>query len=161
MIFFESDLTAKDFLEGRYSSTGRSTDSPKRDGTNKKMSPEVYKLRRIVMNYIYEAKKLLNGNMDRVEIRIVDLSPENIRQGTLGYAFMGDHIVWISEHILTDKKFKPFLKEIVFHELLHANYNIGHNKINMLMSPYMPKIPTPSIEVDREFLEQIERAKRG
>ena len=78
------------------------------------------------MNYIYEAKALLNGNMKRVEVRITDC--DNPR--TLGTASMGDCVVWIPASTVIDNR----CRQVVFHELLHALFAIEHDDNCPLMS---------------------------
>ncbi len=96
------------------------------------MNDVTYKLRRRVMAFIYEAKKL--ADFDRVDIRIT----ENSKDGCLGLAAMAGgkskgHAILIpieSVNMNDDK-----LRHIVFHELLHATRNINHDDNCPLMQP--------------------------
>lgn len=70
------------------------------ESVNKDMNSEVYKLRREVMNYIYEAKNLvkeeLNIELPRQTIRIVDMTPQGA-DSLLGFATMGKNEIYIPE----------------------------------------------------------------
>lgn len=81
---------------------------------NKKMSPEVYKLRREIIELIYEAKRLV-PNLPRITVRVTD----NNSSGVLGCARMGGNIIWISEGYVASRA-------TVFHEILHAVYGQAH-----------------------------------
>lgn len=126
-------------------------------GNNRDMNNDTYKLRRMVMDYIYRAKKLLGGDMPRVEVRIVDFSPEAVRRGVAGLGAMGGHIVWFSgkflEVTLEDPKWKNYLQELVYHELLHALYAVPHIESSPLMSSRLSPKPIPPEEADAEFIK--------
>lgn len=94
---------------------------------NLKMNNGVYKLRREVMSYIYEAKTLLKGRMDRVTIRITDCD----RAEVLGVARMAGKAIWIP----ADKVSHKNLRATVLHELLHALYAQPHVAGCALMGP--------------------------
>jgi len=96
------------------------------------MGDVTYKLRKRVMSFIYEAKKLANFN--RVDIRIT----ENSKDGCLGLAAMAGgksngHAILIP--IESVKMNDDKLRHIVFHELLHAVKNIKHDSNCPLMQP--------------------------
>lgn len=138
----------------------RGWDESGHDQKNKKMNPEVYKVRREAMQYVYDAKKLLQKKLDvdmpRVTIRITDLTtPESI---LLGSARMGGKIVWIPED--TVKKYRKFLKEIVYHELLHAVFGVPHDPSCDLMGPHIGSKPMSSAKADKLFLKWAERVNK-
>ena len=89
-----------------------------RGHTNRAMNDSTYTLRRRVLGHVYEAKKLTGGKMPRVDIRITDCTRERV----LGQARMGDCVVWIPASSVG----RADLRHIVFHELLHAVYGLGH-----------------------------------
>ena len=93
---------------------------------NKKMDSEVYKLRRKVINVIYEIKEQFN--IPRITVRIADR-----HDVILGVARLKDNIIWITEESITDPRYD--LRTLVMHELLHAIYGIGHDKKCPLMKP--------------------------
>ena len=93
---------------------------------NKKMNSEVYKLRRRVMNLIYEANTIVK--LPRVTVRIIEDEKK-----ALGYGQLGNNIIWITERAVTASEFD--LRTIVFHELIHAVYGIGHDDNCPLMKP--------------------------
>lgn len=91
-------------------------------GANLKMNDDVYALRRKVMQFVYEAKVLTLNKMKRVDVRII----ENNKEGVAGVARMAARIIWIPESYANNLTGK--LRQVVFHELLHAVYNIDHNE---------------------------------
>jgi len=99
-------------------------------GEARDMSPETYKLRRAVMKLIYDAKALHGGSMARVELRITDLSEEGEKRHILGSALMGKRIVYIPASTVVDAK----LRQVVYHELLHALYGVEHDESCPLMT---------------------------
>jgi hypothetical protein len=95
---------------------------------NKKMSPEVYKLRRQVIELVYEAKRLV-PTLPRIEVRVTD----NSNSGVAGCARMNDCVIWMTEKFTASK-------QVVFHEILHAAYGIKHVEGCLLMDAVMQKI---------------------
>ena len=93
---------------------------------NKKMNNDVYKLRREVMKYIYEAKNIV-PTLPRITIRITD-NYENI----LGKALLAKDVIWIPDYTLTSGH---DLRTVVFHEILHAVYNTDHHDDCPMMKP--------------------------
>ena len=93
---------------------------------NKKMNGEVYKLRKNVMSFIYEAKKLTD--LPRIDVRITE-NHDHI----LGSARMKDNIIWITSD--TSQSDSDFLRVIVYHEILHAVYGVNHDDNCPLMNP--------------------------
>ena len=119
-------------------------------GKNLKMSPEVYALRRQVMDHVYEAKNLLRSQgiqMDRVDIRVTDDSGN----GALGMARLNDRIIWISLSSL--KRWKAHLRDVVFHELVHTLTGFDHDDNCRLMCPCVNLQPLEQQEADALFLK--------
>ena len=112
---------------------------------NKKMSPDVYKLRKEVMNYIYRAKKLVGGDLPRVDVRITNDSVESV----LGVARLNDNIIWVPEESIHRKDVN--LQELVYHELIHACFGYGHDKSG-LMSPHHSHGKFSPEKLDQEFV---------
>ena len=107
---------------------------------NLKMDNKTYILRSKVMQYVYEAKDTLRSKgirMPRVDIRITEVTRE-----FLGLARLNDHIIWIPKNVLEDSKWDGHLREIVFHELVHALTGFRHDENCPLMksgiSSYFP-----------------------
>lgn len=97
---------------------------------NLQMDDEVYKLRRRVMDYIYEAKEVCN--LPRITVRVVKNCGE-----VKGVARMRDNIIWIPEGAISEDEYD--LRHIVYHELLHAVYGVGHVDTCELMKPTIKK----------------------
>jgi len=115
--------------------------------TNRKMNPDTYKLRREVINIIYQAKNLLKGNMERVDVRITDCSDERV----LGTARMNGKMIWIPASSVKESKLR--LRHIVLHELLHTLYGIGHIEKCRLMSSTIKN--TTTRQQDHLFLGHV------
>lgn len=115
--------------------------------TNKAMNPKTYQLRSQVMKYIYEAKELLkhhNIAMPRITVRITD-----DHDFILGMGRMGKNIIWISQRAVESNRFD--LRSIVFHEILHAVFNINHDNSCPLMKPVHS--PLPKAQAHQLFLK--------
>jgi len=99
---------------------------------NLKMNDDTYKLRRQVINIIYDAKKMVFG-IPRITVRIT----EN-HKSMLGCAKIKGNILWITKRAIKD--YTPTqLRAIVYHEILHAVYGIKHNENCPLMSSVINK----------------------
>jgi len=101
--------------------------------TNRDMNQDTYKLRRKVINFVYEAKDLI-PTLPRIEVRITDCD----RHEVLGTASMGNCVIWIPAKTL--KMSANDQRQIVFHELLHAAYGVKHIDSCPLMGPYFKKM---------------------
>ena len=122
------------------------------------MSPEVYKLRRQVIDLVHEAKALLNGNMPRVEVRIVDLAPG--QTCTLGYAGMGENVLWIPESTLGQSD--DLIRHTVFHELLHAIWAVPHIEDSPLMRARLEKTgPISKSVASKWFVKHVQEVEAG
>ena len=89
---------------------------------SKRMSDEVYKMRREIIDIIYRVKKLV-PNMPRISVRVADNDDE-----VLGCATMRGHEMWITERSTSDLA-------VVLHEILHAWKGIEHDDNCKLMHP--------------------------
>ena len=100
---------------------------------NFKMTDEVYKLKRKVINILYELKN--NGfNIPRIDVRIGQHNDCQV----LGVARLNNNIIWITEKAI-DKKENEFY-HTVLHELLHTIYGCEHDNKCHIMTPYQPKV---------------------
>tara|TARA_X000001382_G_scaffold127255_1_gene114854 strand:+ start:145 stop:567 length:423 start_codon:yes stop_codon:yes gene_type:complete len=100
---------------------------------NYKMTPEVYKLKRKVINILYELKDK-GFNIPRIDVRIGQHKDCQV----LGVARLNNNIIWITENAI-DKKENEFY-HTVLHELLHTIYGCEHDNKCHIMSTYQPKI---------------------
>ena len=89
---------------------------------SKRMSDEVYKMRREIIDIIYRVKKLV-PNMPRISVRVADNDDE-----VLGCATMRGREMWITERSTSDFA-------VVLHEILHAWKGIDHDDNCKLMHP--------------------------
>ena len=100
---------------------------------NFKMTDEVYKLRKKVINVLYDLKN--NGfNIPRIDVRI----GQHKNCQVLGVARLNNNIIWITEKAI-DKKENEFY-HTVLHELIHTIYGCEHDEKCHIMSTYQPKI---------------------
>lgn len=118
--------------------------------TNRIMSKETYKLRRQVMNLIYEAKGLF-PEMNRVEIRITDCDKKKV----LGSARMGRKVIWIPARTIDCNGYEV-LRHVVYHELCHALWGVEHDENCGLMHPIVNK-PLSKYECQKIFLKYAQK----
>lgn len=117
-------------------------------GKIKKMSDETYAQRRQVMNFIYEAKNLLRSkgvDMPRINIRITET--HNCTSNYAGMATLGARDIYIPTRTLN----KAYLKQVVYHELVHAITGFMHDEKCKLMHQYIQEDITPE-QLDERFL---------
>lgn len=134
-------------------------------GTEREMNDETYRLRREVMNYIYYAKnlikKVLNYDLPRQRIRIIDVIPNRFVGGEekfltnflLGCATMGGNDIWIPAKTIESKY---DLKYVVFHELLHSAFCVDHDSNSPLMNPEYRQMT--SDEMDNWLIKHIKES---
>jgi|TARA_R100001463_G_scaffold32952_4_gene73602 hypothetical protein len=90
---------------------------------NYKMNDDVYKIRRQIIDIIYQAKKI--AELPRIDVRVGEA-----RHNILGIARMGDCKIWIDVSKSGDN-----LLQVVLHEICHAVWSIEHDDNCPLMSP--------------------------
>ena len=111
---------------------------------NKKMNDETYALRRKVIEVIYEAKKRVS--LPRIDVRITDVDHK-----ALGWAYIGQDIVYMPEQMFTNPRFKTYFKEVVLHEIVHAVTGFEHDDKCPLMSPSIGAKPMTETEMWMHF----------
>ena len=97
---------------------------------NFKMNDEVYKLRRQVINLIYEVKKEFLS-FPRIEVRIGEARNHNV----LGVAKLSKKQIWITKRAVDMSQ--DALRNIVYHEIVHAITGFGHDEKCPLMKSTM------------------------
>jgi len=107
------------------------------------MNEDTYKLRREVIDLIYEAKET-DPDLPRINVRITE---DNSR--TLGRARVGgsEKIIWIPKSTIQGKS-HDFVRSVVFHEICHTAYGTRHDE----SCPLMKSIYEPSDSFDRETI---------
>ena len=96
---------------------------------NFKMNDAVYKLRRQVIDLIYEAKR--GGvNLPRIAVRVGEQTAKH--KNVLGCAKISGNQMWITKDAI-DLGLDT-LRNIVFHEIAHAVYGTQHDERCPLMS---------------------------
>ena len=92
------------------------------------MSDDVYKLRTQVINLIREAKR--GGvNLPRIAVRIGEQKAKH--KNVLGIATMNGNQMWITKDAIDLGL--DVLRNVVFHEIGHAVFNLEHNNKCPLM----------------------------
>jgi|TARA_R110002020_G_scaffold292962_1_gene508428 hypothetical protein len=99
-----------------------------KDFINHKMNDDVYKLRRQVIDMIYEIKNVYS-DIPRIDVRI----GKSKTCGVLGLARLNDNIIWIDDKSYMTYRNNDFLRNVVYHEILHAIYGIEHDEKCPLM----------------------------
>ena len=90
------------------------------------MNKETYALRRKVINLIYEVKNS-GVSLPRIEVRIGEPRKQNL----LGCASLKDNKIWITDDAI--KMGEDALRNVVFHEIVHAVTGFGHDEKCPLM----------------------------
>lgn len=93
-----------------------------------KMSPELYTLRRVVIEEIYRIKRTYR-NLPRIDVRVVN----PVGGIACGYAWLNSNIIHINSEWIGRKQ----IAEIVAHEVVHAVTGFIHDDNCPLMSPYV------------------------
>jgi len=95
-----------------------------------KMSDDLFVQRRRVMQTLYEAHKVLNMDLPRIKVRIVDFEKETL---VLGKCFINKNYITISRELKNWDE--DLLRHVVWHELAHAYFNAKHDDKCPLMNP--------------------------
>lgn len=90
---------------------------------NKKMNQDTYEMRSEVMDIIYEIKNEI-VDIPRVEVRIT-----NSDEKYFGVAKRGANEIFITDTAVKS----DYLRQVVYHEVLHAVYGTYHNENCALM----------------------------
>jgi hypothetical protein len=115
---------------------------------NKKMNDDTYALRRKVIEVIYEAKKRVE--LPRIDVRITEPN-KGSHSGILGLAYLGLNMVYIPSHLIEKGRLKPFFKEVVLHEIVHAVTGFEHDAKCPLMAPSIGCKPMSEAEMWKAF----------
>lgn len=119
---------------------------------NNRMNDKTYAERRIVMDFIYQAKKLLRENgmdMARVDVRI---ATREDGETAVGKARMRDNIIWMPSDYLNSR----FTYQVVLHELCHALWGIEHDNNCALMHPNV-QVTLSNSKAEELFLSYAKR----
>ncbi len=116
---------------------------------NKKMSPETYELKQIVLGIIYKAKTM--AKLPWIQVKVGDATAGN--EATLGLAKLRANKLWITEKAINYGLDK--LTHVVLHEVLHAVYGKDHDESCPLMSACLPAKPLSQDECYRHFVKHI------
>jgi hypothetical protein len=92
------------------------------------MNDNTYKMRRQVINMLYEIKREVK-NFPRIEVRIGEARNHNV----LGVAQLKDKKIWITKRAVDMSE--DALRNIVYHEVVHAVTGFGHDDLCPLMKP--------------------------
>jgi len=95
---------------------------------NFKMNDDVYKLRRQVINLIYEVKNG-GGKLPRISVRVGEQTAKH--KNVLGCAKISNNQMWITKDAIDLGS--DILRNIVFHEIAHAVYGTQHDESCPLM----------------------------
>ena len=92
------------------------------------MNGSTYKMRRQVIDMLYEIKKEVK-NFPRIEVRIGEARNHNV----LGVAKLKDKKIWITKKAVDMSE--DALRNIVYHEVVHAVTGFEHDDKCPLMKP--------------------------
>ena len=120
--------------------------------TNSKMENDTYAMRKKAMRFIYEANKLI-PSLPRINIRIG--KPDKVQ--VLGLACVNQLSIWINEGVITSNC-ADHIKFVVFHEIVHAAFGLGHFYGCRLMGEFLVE-DVSSVELDTLLLHYYEIAE--
>jgi len=125
----------------------------------KKMNDNTYKLRRRVINIIYELNNFLKAKkrnpLPRVEVRVIE--EHNCKRKIGGYAYIGKNIIHIPEQSI-GLSYEKLLR-IVIHEVLHG-IGFEHDNKCHIMHPGWPTLVYDNLTTQKlfgTFLKYIDR----
>jgi hypothetical protein len=98
------------------------------------MNNATFALRKQAMAFIYEAKNLV-PTLPRINIRITEKS-----ESIMGVGSNTTTTIWLTEDTVNSAR----LKEIVYHEIVHAAFGLGHFEGCKLMDASASLNPTSS-----------------
>jgi hypothetical protein len=131
----------------KYGKRGQSSVN-KHMGSNLEMNDDTYKLRRQVIDIIYEAKRNLRtigADLPRINVRITD---NKACEHTLGMG--GGQCIWISTKAI--KMSQGHLYQVTLHEILHA-VGFPHDEKCPLMRPYVKPRAITKATADKHFMK--------
>lgn len=120
---------------------------------NKKMNDKTYALRRQVIELLYEIKSLV-PSLPRIDVRICDAKRG---ESVLGVGRMNCNFIWITEEAISSPRFD--LREVVYHEVLHAVYGVEHDEHCPLMGAYTKGNMTKA-EIQKHFMTWVKKASK-
>jgi hypothetical protein len=120
--------------------------------SNLNMDNKVYLLRRKVIDMIYE----INNEIIRLPRLNVRVTNDSIQEGILGVGSMNnDYIIWIP--LRTFDLPKGDFRSVVYHEVLHSAYKIGHSKDKKsLMYPEV-RVGLTKQQVQSLFIKELKK----
>ena len=123
---------------------------------NYKMDDSIYKLRRKVIDLIYEIKSIY-PQLPRINVRITSQHLE--KPTILGSSSMDtEYIIWIP--IDSTSEPKNILRYITFHEVLHTVFGVEHDKrATDLMDSRIHRDKTKE-QIHSMFLKEIKNIKK-
>jgi|TARA_R100001163_G_C5031034_1_gene171234 hypothetical protein len=124
---------------------------------NFKMNNEVYKLRRQVINLIYEAKNF-GIDLPRIDVRIG--TAKKGHEQILGVGRMSDKKIWITEKAINHST--NYLRHVVFHEIGHAVFGLNHREDCPLMCSELDKPVTKkqALSILKEYAQLIDKLNK-
>ena len=113
---------------------------------NLRMDDDTYKLRRIVIGFIYEALKVVA--LHRIDVRITEETDQYA-----GLATLNGNVLWINKGMLAYNN--NYIRALVYHEIIHACFGIGHIDGCILMDKLGFNVcNAPSKDVCEELLKK-------
>ena len=123
------------------------------------MNDETYKLRREVIDFIYELKNVA-PDLPRIQVRIVDMIPQvKKEQGVLGFAYLKLDTIFIDNDFI--KETNNSLELVVAHEILHGSLGIRHVSDKQDIMYYKSQRNKSKDWIISEFKKWYDRFKAG
>ena len=112
---------------------------------NLKMDDKVYKLRRQVIDLIYEAKEVVD--LPRITVRVTD-----DHKTMLACATLSKNVMWVTTRVL---KGSWDLRMVIYHEIAHAVYGTQHDENCKLMKANLNKTERMSKKQAQKILKGL------
>ena len=103
------------------------------------------------MACLYEAREVLQGEFPWIKTRIVEFDERNV----LGRCALGKN--WISISAEMERWNDDQLRLVVWHELGHAYFNVGHDAASVIMRAKVDLNNLPSVS---RMIEDLRRIKK-
>ena len=121
------------------------------------MNKETYKLRRQVIDLIYDAKNY-GIDLPRIEVRIG--SAKKGHEHVLGVGRMSKKIIWITEKAINNST--DYLRHVVYHEIGHAVFGLNHRESCPLMASELDKPVSrkQALSILKEYAQLIDKLNK-
>ena len=116
------------------------------------MNDTLFVQRKRVMTMLYEAREILQMDLPRIKVRIVEFEKRK-DDYVLGRCYIDKNFITISKEMTEWSD--DYLRAVVWHELGHAYFNAKHDEKCPLMHPHMVDLKKSSRAVLATALKKL------